>query len=239
VEFQKAAMLPVIILLFCSCLPCYYPGITGAHAPGIVSLPPAECNMPVKAIYLSLDGGTVMPFNSGERNTPFRGRFFTVRSGKRHTVNYGFFAYGGSYTVENVARYKGKYSYYGPGFEFSGEIHQPAGRVDVGIGTYWSGVFEFGDFRTFRKRSEHDHLAENNTSSAGINISVFPLIRWRATDQASINIQCALGLPGLISPVIALQHRDMFFWTCWLPGSLDDPDRDRDFFSIGIGRKIQ
>jgi len=205
---------------------------------GILYLPPAENAPVVKAKYFGLDGGSIMPFNSGESNTAFRGHFIQVRSGEHHMVNYGFFAYGGAYSVEKVPKYRGKYTYFGPGLEFSGEIHQSLGRLDLGIGLSTVEALEFGNYRTFRKQSDRENLAENGTGMFAFMMSVYPLIRIRASDRTTVAFQFAIGLPGLISPTVTIHHDDFAFWSCWLPRYLDEPEWKDSIFTMGIGHKV-
>jgi hypothetical protein len=231
-------IMPLFALFITGCGPSYFPGIVGTQVPGILRPPSGGNAHDAKAEYFSVDGGNLRPFNDGESNRAFRGHVIWVRHGTYHTVNYGLFAYGGTYTVEAVQKYRGEYTYFGPGFEFSGEIHQPLGRIDLGIGLSTAEALEFGDFYAFRKQSYREGFVENSAGRFALMMSVFPLIRYRASDRTTVAFQGAVGLPGLISPTVTIHHDDFAIWMCWTPRYLDEPEGKNSIFTIGIGHRV-
>jgi hypothetical protein len=69
-------------------------------------------------------------------------------------------------------------------------------------------------------------------------MSAYPLIRIRASDRTTVAFQFAIGLPGMISPTITLQHGNFAFWSSWMPRYLDEPEWKDSIFTIGIGHKV-
>ncbi|MHB9027384.1 MAG: hypothetical protein ACYC9O_01305, partial [Candidatus Latescibacterota bacterium] len=102
----------------------------------------------------------------------------------------------------------------------------------------WSGAVELGGLTAFRHKAYREGLVDNNAGMLAVMLSVYPLIRYRITDQSLISAQFAIGLPGMISPTVSAQHGDLAFWSCWLPRSSNNSDRSSNIFSIGMGKKI-
>jgi hypothetical protein len=240
VKIQKyLRLLSFASLLMTGCGTYYLPGIAGTQVPAVISLPLKENASGARAKYISLDGGKAWHFNDGESNRAFRGLYLAVHSGKHSTVNYGGFVYGGSYSVaaNKVQEYRGDHPYFGPGLECSGEIHFTVHPADIGIGfsTIWG--MELGDFAAFRRRAAREGLADCSTNPFFGMLSVYPLFRFRPAENTSISVQYALGLPGILSPTVSVQHGDYAFWICPSPQYYDEPGRDM-LISMGIGHRI-
>ena len=220
-----------IVIISNGCLPKYYSGIHGSHVPPLISAPTKDAE---KHSFMSVDINNGMTWEENENNVLFKGRYLHVWSTNKMDANIGFLAHGGRYEVSKVQQYKGNYGYYGFGVELDVCRYWSASAFDSGLGFHIQGVFELGEYYTFRKDSENEGLIENMNGIFNPMLSFFPLIRYNISDATNICFQCAVGLPGLISPSLSFQNGPFVYWASWNPATSGSQEY-HDTFSIGIG----
>ena len=222
------------VFVISGCLPNYYPGIRGAHLPPLLS---SNSNNGDVTRFISADGGIAGDFNSDEKNTISRLRMTWAVNQKHRDTNFGMSLYRGIYSIENFGTYSGDYEYFGVCPEIYNALYITEGKFDLGAGAYIAMALEGGDFLKFRRVSDKEGDAENDTNSIMLEFSIFPLIRYNISDVSHVSFQCGSGTPGGFSPTLLFQQKSLFIWGYWIPVEKDRSGENINF-SVGVGTKL-
>lgn len=220
-----------IVIMLNGCVIRYHPAIRGSHVPPLIS---AQTKDVKKYTLSSLDFNDGLTYEPYENNLLFRGRHLKVWSSKKIDTNFGFQLFGGRYSVARLEEYKGDYTFYGGGVEVNICRYWKIYSFDIGIGFHLQNVIELGEYYEFRKESNEDGRVENTTSFFQPMFSIFPMLRCNINDTTNVGFQCAVGYPGIISPVFSYQNKAFTGWVSWLP-SQHPTEEYHPSFSIGIG----
>lgn len=204
------------------CLPKYHQGITATPVPLSViereTLPDGER----RGSYYSFDGGISGGFNSDEENNVIRVRLIKTDARRHVALNYGYGFHTGLYNVVKVRKYRGRKTYFGGGIEAAPLLYGDFKRLTFGLGCYFAAGLEIGDFYEFRRDSDKEGLADNATGALYSMFSVYPHVGFRFNDTTRIAFQASIGLPGGISPLVAINHETYTIWLAYILGSYDN-----------------
>lgn len=176
--------------------------------------------MPAHADYLSAEIGNPPPQHELEKTFFARLRYTAVVTRRYTNLNYGAFAFGGTYQVNepSLGSLNGNKSFGGGGLEAGACLNIPIGRFKIGAGFNLALVGEFGSFTSFRETASSRGLIDAPAlNKLELLPAVFPLFAYEFDDASLLSLQANLGLPGWLTPSLSYLSGDYVYILSYFP----------------------
>ena len=198
------------------CLRTYYPAVYHSSAPALVS--ETNNSLDVSSKYLGTDFTTAMGSYENELVQLMRINFLLVNTQNHTNFNLEGFGYTGNYRVSGLdAIYDGDKSLLGFGVNARINVNFKFNKVKIGMGLNLGGGIEFGEYYQFRKDAENAHRISDENNLLFVLFYGTPMISYELSESTILSLQASSGFPGVLSPSLVLNHRNISYWVCWLP----------------------
>jgi hypothetical protein len=208
----------LIPLLFTGCVRSYYPALYQTTT--IPMLYDNENNN--NSSYLGADVNFSKGDYDGESLQVIRASYIFANISDYINVNFKGFGYTGNYRVNGLGNYDGDKGVFGGGAEFGLSGNLKLSSLKLGIGFTAGAAGEYGDYYHFRRKADEEGVINSEQGLMLFTLTIFPVIAYSFSESTILSMQMNLGIPGFLSPHIALNNNGFVYWLSWLPENRSD-----------------
>jgi hypothetical protein len=197
--------------------------------------------MPAHADYLSAEIGNPPPQHELEKTFFARLRYTVVVTSRHTNLNYGAFAFGGRYQVNepSLGNLNGNKDFGGGGIEGGACLNIPIGRFKIGTGFNLALVGEFGSFTSFRASASSLGLIDAPAlRKLELLPSVFPVFSYEFDNASLLSFQANLGLPGWLTPSLSYVSGNFVYILSYLPTAATYSNQVYNAGAITLGLRV-
>ncbi|MCX8011274.1 MAG: hypothetical protein N3A61_08980 [Ignavibacteria bacterium] len=214
--FIKFFPIFLISLFLAGCLRSYWPAVSMSKAPGVIL--DTDYGPDKSTLYLGLDYCKAHHNYDYESNHIVRVQLSEVITRKYTNFNGGIFAYSGMYKVSGVnQKYDGWKTFFGAGPQCSFNVNFNIDGFRAGLGFYAASYLELGEYKNFRVNSAEEGVTDSHTNLLNVLFSLYPIFSYEITSDKIVTLQCNLGLPGAISPILSYNNSGDYYWLSLMP----------------------
>ena len=209
-----------ILFMITGCLPTYFPlGYYTSASPMIIE--PDSVIQPNG--YVQVDYAHGPGEHESEWAELFRASIIASKTSDYVVGNVMAYGYAGQYDVRGLTQYNGTHTGYGLGAEAQGGINTKFEKFKLGLGMSVGGIAEFGEYYHFRKSAARQEIIDDlNSEHISMLLTLFPFMNFSISETTSLSAQLKFGMPGGLSPIIAVSHKQNVYWLNFMRNDLGE-----------------